>query len=341
MKRKVLFILCGLLLFTLTGCEAGTSNKKEDNKIKIVASANKKQEFDTYKTDYVSMKIPKGWKVEEDSKYFAYYVLHVYNEENPDYQIFFNLKTDGFTKNAKAKSYYQKMASSSPQANLPVLSPATTENYFTLFSDTSNAVLKINNGVSYYPKLDDFKMVENLGKINVGGDILRGSYKGSKGNAEGIFTATVKEMDPIKLGTMDVSYYLVYYTAFVTTPENELINWQSLLLDCLGSLEFSEKFEKAFYKELKQKSNTASFNRKQSQAVSDGIMDSWNKRQTSLDIQSQKRSDATLGYERVYDTETGEIYKAYNGFTSDYSGNRYKAISDSQYSESIAGYIEK
>lgn len=25
---------------------------------------------------------------------------------------------------------------------------------------------------------------------------------------------------------------------------------------------------------------------------------------------SQKQSDATLGYERVYDIETGEIYKA-------------------------------
>ena len=30
---------------------------------------------------------------------------------------------------------------------------------------------------------------------------------------------------------------------------------------------------------------------------------------------SQKQSDATLGYERIVDTETGNIYKIDNGFT--------------------------
>ena len=70
-------------------------------------------------------------------------------------------------------------------------------------------------------------------------------------------------------------------------------------------------------------------------------MDSWEKRNNSYDITSQKQSDATLGYERVYDTETGEIYKAYNGFTDDYSGNRYQPITDDMYTKGIAGYIEK
>ena len=56
---------------------------------------------------------------------------------------------------------------------------------------------------------------------------------------------------------------------------------------------------------------------------------------------SQKQSDATLGYERVYDTETGEIYKAYNGFTDDYDGERYKSITDNMYTKKTSGYIEK
>ena len=56
---------------------------------------------------------------------------------------------------------------------------------------------------------------------------------------------------------------------------------------------------------------------------------------------SQKQSDATLGYERVYDTETNEIYKAYNGFTDDYDGKRYKSITDDMYAEKTSGYIEK
>ena len=70
-------------------------------------------------------------------------------------------------------------------------------------------------------------------------------------------------------------------------------------------------------------------------------MNAWENRQKSYNIMSQKQSDAILGYERVYDTDTGEIYKAYNGFTDDYQGNRYKSITDNMYTEKTSGYIEK
>lgn len=75
--------------------------------------------------------------------------------------------------------------------------------------------------------------------------------------------------------------------------------------------------------------------------ITDGIMDSWEKRNKSYDIMSQKQSDAALGYERVYDTETNEVYKAYNGFTDDYNGERYKSITDDMYTDKVVGYIEK
>ena len=74
---------------------------------------------------------------------------------------------------------------------------------------------------------------------------------------------------------------------------------------------------------------------------SDMIMSSWEARNNSYDIISQKQSDATLGYERVYDIETGDIYKAYNGFTDDYSGDRYQPIIDNMYTQVTSGYIEK
>lgn len=67
----------------------------------------------------------------------------------------------------------------------------------------------------------------------------------------------------------------------------------------------------------------------------------WENRSKTYDIMSQKQSDTTLGYERVYDTDTGEIYKAYNGFTDDYDGQKYKSISEEMYIEKTSGYIEK
>lgn len=55
----------------------------------------------------------------------------------------------------------------------------------------------------------------------------------------------------------------------------------------------------------------------------------------------KKRGDATIDYEIVYDTKTGDVYKAYNGFTDEYSGNRYKTVTDDMYTKTISGYIEK
>jgi hypothetical protein len=69
-------------------------------------------------------------------------------------------------------------------------------------------------------------------------------------------------------------------------------------------------------------------------------MDSWEKRNKTYDIISQKQSDATLGYERVYDTETGDIYKAKNGFMDSYDGERYKSVTDDMYTKATSGYIE-
>jgi len=127
----------------------------------------------------------------------------------------------------------------------------------------------------------------------------------------------------------------------MTTPDEEFNNWQSILDYCLSTLEFSEEFVNGFNKEESSIMNTIQANQKVYNKISDSIMSSWEARNNSYDIMSQKQSDATLGYERVVDTETGDIYKAYNGFTDDYTGNRYQPIEDSQYTESIAGYIEK
>jgi hypothetical protein len=52
------------------------------------------------------------------------------------------------------------------------------------------------------------------------------------------------------------------------------------------------------------------------------ITDGWNARNKTLDIVAQKRSDATLGYERVYDPGTGDVYRVENGFIDTYEADR-------------------
>ncbi len=76
-------------------------------------------------------------------------------------------------------------------------------------------------------------------------------------------------------------------------------------------------------------------------SISDGIMDSWEKRNTSQYIISQKQSDATLGLERIYDTEKDEIYMAKNGWSDKNKDDRFQLVTDdSMYLKATSGTIE-
>ena len=88
-----------------------------------------------------------------------------------------------------------------------------------------------------------------------------------------------------------------------------------------------------------QSATTAQSMSRAAGAMSDCIMSSWENRNKSQDIMSQKQSDAALGYERIVDTETGDIYKIDNGFTDMYGGTRYKPITDEQYTDAVEAVI--
>ena len=167
---------------------------------------------------------------------------------------------------------------------------------------------------------------------------------------QGLFTATVMDAGSYYINTdmfnltspkVDVAPLNVYNIILMTAPDADFNNWQPIMDSCIGTITFSDAFIQGFNNEEKVLASTIRANQQIYDQTSDMIMDSWNKRSNAYDITSQKQSDATLGYERVYDTETGDVYRAYNGFTDDYSGERYKAITDDMYTKSIAGYIQK
>ena len=128
----------------------------------------------------------------------------------------------------------------------------------------------------------------------------------------------------------------------VTAVKDTFIEWESILTECMKTLQYSESFVSA----ANQASNEGvALSQQISQSFNetmDGMMSSWESRNKSQDILSQKQSDATLGYERFYDTKTGEIYRAANGFGDSYDGKRYQPVTDdNMYTEAISGYIER
>ena len=342
MKRKTLIILlCGFMLLGLTGC----NNILQKNNVKIKKAETASLKFTDFNNGLVKLKVPEDWKVDTIGDYI-HYTIKVYNPKNPAYQFFFNLKTEGYNKSADAKVWQQKYYPNNIFAKNPVISSKTTEWFYKIFNELG----PLNNTSAFtFPTLTDFTVVENMGNAALGGDILRATFKDQNGKeAEGIFTAYVYDAGPYYVNEnimsgkqIDIYFLNVYDAIFITAPKDELVNWEETLNKIASSLEFTDTFMNGFNGQQDAVMTSFQNARNIYNQISDGIMDSWEKRSSSYDIMSQKQSDTTLGYERVYDTETGEIYKAYNGFTDDYDGKRYKSITEDMYTKGIDGYIEK
>ena len=340
MKKK-LFICLFIVTLLITGC-GKTKEEKENEKVKIVEAETKKIEYEEYDNGLVKIMIPKGWKVEIPPVDYIHYSLKVYNPEKPEYSYLFGLKLEGFLKSKKAHDTYKKLYPSAMFSKLPYIDPQTTEAYFKVFSEAARLSNKEELKMEYFPILDEFTVVENMGKAPLGGDLLRATFKDKDGKAmQGLFTAQVYSAGSYYMYGSDLAPLNVYHTIMLMTPEDDFNEWVDIIEYSLSTLTFTESFVNKFNTQEGQLVSTVLANQKIYDSIGDMIMDSWNKRSNSYDIISQKRSDATLGYERVYNTETGDVYKAYNGFTDNYHGTTYQTITDDMYTTKISGYIEK
>ncbi len=360
-KKKRIIIIVSILLFVIIAAVASliiiknlknethddsNTDIKADNidnkeKISIKPAETKTIEYEDYNNSLISLKIPKGWKVEVAPADYIHYTFKVYNPDNPNYMFLYSLKLEGFLKSEKARSTFAKLYPDSAFAKITPIDPQTTEAFYKVWNPNAKYSNEVQNN-TFLPYLNDFTVIENLGKTSLGGDIIRASFKNdNKEEMQGLFTATVYDPGPYNMYGVDLAPLNVYHIVMLMSPDEDFNNWMEIMDYCIGTLEFSQSFISGFNSQETTIVNTVKANQKIYDEISDMIMDSWEKRNNSYDIISQKRSDATLGYERVYNTETGEIYKAYNGFTDNYSGTKYEAITENMYTQPIAGYIEK
>ena len=158
----------------------------------------------------------------------------------------------------------------------------------------------------------------------------------------GSFDVANGNVSDYQLQTADGGYYMAYNIVAVTAAKDTFIEWESVLTECMKTLQYSDSFINATNQASNEKVALAMQISQNFNQTMDAMMASWESRNRSQDIMSQKQSDAILGYERVYDTETGEIYKADNGFTDVYDGERYQPVTDdNMYAQPISGYIEE
>ena len=365
MKRRLFrlcsVLLCFAILFCATACDdddsgSGTPRtpqntiKVNGETVRIVPSETSAITYDDYNNGLVSLKIPSGWTVQVAPVDYIHYSFKVYNPNNTDYMFFFGLKQEGFLKSEKARKTFASYYPDAGFSKLTPIDPQTTEAFYKVWNKNVKFSNQNELKQEYFPYLNDFKVIDNLGQVNLGGDLLRATFTKDDKLMQGLFTSTVMSSgtyyistDMFKLNSpqVDVAPLNVYNILFMTAPDEDFNNWQGIMDYCFSTIAFSQAFLDGFNSEEKVLTSTIRANQQIYDQTSDMIMDSWEKRSNSYDIISQKQSDATLGYERVYDTETGDVYRAYNGFTDDYSGDRYQSITDDMYTKAVSGYIQK
>ena len=353
-KKKFLYVLGGIVVVLVIVLGVSLGGNVRD-KVKIVKNDAQEIILEDYTTDVFSMKKPKGWTVQAGGE-GIYYAIRVVDPENDNNQIFLMLKIQPILKSQSAKRAWQDYAilAGGTQYNVfskaPVLESATTEGFFQVFGDVSSFANNIEPSLASFkfPTFNNFTKLEEsesqaiLKSVAMDSKILRATFTGSKGEVgEGMFLATVVNFGNSYQMGVDMGYYMIYDITAITSKKDEFIDYQDILMKCANSIEFTDSYVNKTIDDSNAQTQKSLQINAQIQASFDSYMNAWKNRSKTYDIMSQKQSDATLGYERVYDTDTGEIYKAYNGFTDDYDGKRYKSVTDDMYTEKTYGYIEK
>ena len=369
-KRVAAFVAAGAMLVFLAACggkttvnEDGTTTKIEHG-VKITETAAKAVQTEKYETADFSITIPKGWTVTAGGTNI-YHSIRISDPQEPRNQMFVLLKADILLHSQAGKTAWQQnYALGNTQAALlakaPVLANPSSEGFFKIFPQYTVFVSEVEPDYAGYvfPRFDNFAVVEryastsSMHSVAIGDELLRATFTDSGKEGEGLFSASVVDFGSAmisggnvinyQLQAVDGGYYMAYNIVAVTAAKDTFIEWERVLTDCFKTLQYSDSFVSATNQASNEKVALSKQISQNFNATMDGFMASWESRNKSQDIMSQKQSDATLGYERVYDTETGEIYKATNGFTDVYDGKRYQPVTDdTMYTQPISGYIEK
>ena len=335
-----------------------------ETQVKITETAAKAMETELYETADFSVTIPKGWRVITGGANILH-SIRIYDPAEPVNQMFILLKADCLLHSQAGKNGWQSIydagnASAGMMAAAPVLENPATENFFRIFPEYAAFAVSAEPTYAGYefPTFDDFTVTERfpntagLSAYSFGDELLRAEFTAGEVQGEGLFSASVVDFGSFDIwdgtisnyvmGTTDGGYYMAYNIVAITAVKDTFIEWEEVLIRCMNSLEYSDSFVSATNQASNEQVALAMQISRNFNETMNGLMDSWERRNRSFDIMSQKQSDAILGYERVYNTDTNEIYKATNGFYDGYDGSTYMEVTDdNMYAQPISGYIER
>lgn len=280
-----------------------------------------------------TMQVPQGWSIETAGEYETF-GFRIYDPEMPSRQIFFYGKMHPFMKSEEGRNAWSLYlqgggfgGDSEVYAAAPVLYTPSAEGFFHTFGEFSAFAQRF--GINHtFPSFSDLEIVESwpresgMAHAALDDSIVRVLFTKDGLPCEGLLAATVVDAMYAPMYGVDAGFYHVYATVGITARADEFPQLQDVLAQSLATFRYTDSYIQQGVAQIAWETEVALQVGRTLAAAADSYNRAWHARQKVYDTLSQKRSDATLGYDRIYDTETGETYRAELGFYEDYDLHR-------------------
>jgi len=288
-----------------------------------------KQEItlEKFNGDFFSIDKPEGWDIVTAGTCSEFAFL-IRDDKEPQRQIFyFGSVGPVYTSEEQKQIDYEYMSMGGyavPWIEMPVVDPLTPQNFLSQFHLIAQTEVA-QSFMPQTPKLENLQIISTTSQPSfiTGGkaELIRGIFVHDEQVAEGLFLVTVVPLMPSTGGPGGGIAYGLQIIG-ITSPKREFREFENTLVTSVQSFTVTQSYvdncmrqQEETYAGILEAGKTLS-------EASDIIMDGWEKRNKVDDITAEKRSDAILGNERVYDPETGEVYEFETGFYDKYDINR-------------------
>ena len=326
--------------------EAAIQLKTE--KVKPIVSGTQR-----YSDDRFSMKLPENWQVMTQGEYMTF-CFKAWDPANPNRTIFMFMKLEPFLKSWAAKAKYQQVNDSlggnsiyKTSADAPVMESCTLKGLLDSLPQVYDFCDKyysmgLTISPNIIPQITKAEIVEATPstlpapatcKENVIGRISYQDYLGQP--CEGLVTAQPVDAMKYDFFGVDGWPYTVYLFMGVTSPVGEMQELEGVLTECLGSFNFEQSYVQRAIDLSNSETQALLAQGRAMQAAHDAMVNAWYAREQAHDISFQKWSDSFMGYDRLYDSSTGEVYLASVGFYDAYDLHR------EEYSNSNLQLVDK
>jgi len=321
--QKLVILTLPVLFSFFSSC--GQIADKNNNKVMVpsisVPTTTEEKQFEGG-----SVKIPGGWKIFQTGSCSEMSFIS-WDPTHPGRQFFYYGVGGFFYLTAQQRqmddNYVAMGGMRTPLNGKPVINPLTPENFirsFYLLADPSQAQMG-----QKIPEMYNVQVVSvtpqpsGMPNAPATAALVRALFTNRNNTqlSEGIFLVTVVPMYLSNYGP-GASFGIAYSFMGITAPFNELEALLPSLNKCMESFALDQSYVNNCMRISDARTAATLKAGKTLSEASGNMAKAWQNRARSEDIISQKRSDAMMGRERLYDPQTKTVYEVDNTFIDKY-----------------------